>query len=288
MKKQYKEINFSKPRAEMISIINSVLAQYEDRLTLRQLYYQLVSRNIIKNDDKEYKKISALLTDARMAGLVDWEAIEDRVRVPKLAWSADGVRDAMQAVMRQYRRDRMEGQSTYIEVWLEKDALSSIVGKVCNKYHIRLMVNRGYSSCSAMYEAAYRFRNYGKGKRKVILYLGDHDPSGLDMIRDVRDRMVEFGITDINVEPIALTMEQIEEYGPPPNPAKLKDVRSTKYVEEHGYESWELDALQPEELTAIVEVAVEGYVDEVQYERMLKIEKEDKDAMSDFVDTYEN
>ena len=184
-------LHLSKANIERLTIINNIIEQYAEqgyKLTLRQLYYQLVSKDIIPNRVQEYQKLSGLLVKGRMGGVVDWDAIEDRIRRPQIPYKYDGVADAIQDTARTYRRDRQEGQSIYIEVWVEKDALSGVLKRVTQKYHIYLMVNRGYTSCTALYDTAQRAAYYLKYKDRGnfhILYFGDHDPSGLDMLREV-------------------------------------------------------------------------------------------------------
>ena len=273
MKQQFTDkLKLSKSNIEVLEKINNILEEYvEDgyTLTLRQLYYQLVSRDIIPNNDKEYAKISNILKNGRMAGIVDWASIEDRVRRPKLPYWVYGIENAVEETISQYRLNRMEGQERKIEIWVEKDALSNVLYRVSEKYHIRLMVNRGYSSVSAMYDAYKRLSD-----NDVILYFGDHDPSGMDMIRDIRERLTEFGI-NVDVRPIALNMEQIQEFNPPPNPAKITDPRAKWYIEKYGKTSWELDALPPKELIELAENAVLSIIDIDLYNDMLDKENED-------------
>lgn len=252
--------------------INAILEEYVADgfvLTLRQLYYQLVSRGIIENKIAEYRALSNLLKKGRMAGVVDWDAIEDRVRKPKLPYYVLGIKDALQDTIDQYRLNRMRGQPKNIELWVEKDALSAIFERVTRKYHIRLMVNRGYSSVSAMYDAHKRLMS-----GDVILYFGDHDPSGLDMIRDVRERLMEFGRM-VEVRAVALTWEQVQQYNPPPNPAKFEDPRAEWYIERYGEISWELDALPPRDLMELAEKEILSIIDLPKWEAMVAQEKAD-------------
>lgn len=267
----------SRANQERLVQINAIIEEYRSQgytLTLRQLYYQLVSRDVIPNLQAEYKKLGVLLTKGRMAGVVDWDAIEDRIRVPKLPYYNTSVEEALQDAERQYRLDRQDGQDCYIEVWCEKDALSQVLYRVTHKYHIRLMVNRGYSSTTAMHDAFKRYRHRA-GQRLVLLYVGDHDPSGLDMLRDIRERLVEFGVA-VEVVPVALTKEQIEEHDPPPNPAKVTDPRAGDYIAVHGAVSWEVDALPPQTLHKLIEDAVLERIDEDLYIEQLDKEVHDK------------
>lgn len=299
MKVKFREPRLGNKRTEVLNTISGVIEAYKDqgyKLTLRQLYYQLVARDLIENSDRSYKRIGHILTEARYGGLVDWDAIEDRLRVPKLPYWVTGIPDAMRDTINSYRRNRQFGQDTYVELWVEKDALSSVLSRVTSKYHVRLMVNRGYSSASAMYDAYRRFSwelERGQASNAVILYFGDHDPSGLDMVRDIDDRMKEMLAIDgldhaLEIKPIALTMEQIETYNPPPNPAKLSDSRAQDYIARHGRQSWELDALPPEVLNQLATDAIENEIDLDQYEKMIATEAREKAELIKFNDTFDN
>lgn len=224
MKERFRDdLHLSQDNYDRLMIINQIIEEYAKegyRMTLRQLYYQLVTKNIIRNIEKEYAKLSDLLVKGRMCGIVDWTAIEDRIRRPFLPYWVDDIPDAINDTISQYRLNRQEGQEVYIEIWIEKDALSGVLRPITSHYHINLMVNRGYSSCTAMYDAFKRLKAAeDSGKETVILYLGDHDPSGLDMVRDVTDRLEEFGVNP-SVHHVAITKAQIQKYNPPPNPAK--------------------------------------------------------------------
>lgn len=284
MKEAFREQKITPKRMEMIKIINRVLKEFEEqgyRLTLRQLYYQLVSQTIIENKIQEYAKLSQTLVISRMNGLTDWEMIEDRIRKPHLLYWVHDIGDAIKDTIRHYRLDRQLGQPNQIEIWTEKDAVSNILKRVTTLYHIRLMVNRGYSSCSAMYEAFNRMD--GSNQTKIILYVGDHDPSGLDMLRDIDERLEEFGLSNFKIVPVALTKEQIQKYDPPPNPAKITDPRAGWYISKYGEESWELDALKPDVLEKIVDDAVLEYLDLSIYNKMVEKEAKDKARLRDII-----
>jgi len=269
-----------------IDKINLILEEYMEqgyRLTLRQLYYQLVARGMIENKSTEYNRLGATLVMARMNGLTDWDSVEDRIRQPDLLYWVTDIKDAVEDTVRHYRLDRQKGQENYIEIWTEKDAVSNILKRVTQHFHIRLMVNRGYSSCSAMKEAYERLHAVEyENQTPVIIYVGDHDPSGLDMVRDVKERLEEFGANPI-VDHTALTREQVEEIQPPPNPAKITDPRAKWYIAEQGSQSWELDALRPSLLEEIVRKKVEHYIDLDLFEKRLKRERDDKEYLREMV-----
>ena len=287
----YKFKKFQPDSMAVIWRANEIIEEYQEQgfsLTLRQLYYQLVSRDLIANDDREYKKLGRLLVKGRMAGVVDWDSIEDRIRKPFLPYWAHDISDAVNDTINQYRLNRMRNQDVYIELWVEKDALSGVLSRITSKYHINLMVNRGYSSCSAMYDAYKRLERQERGDKKtVILYLGDHDPSGLDMIRDIKDRLNEFGVYP-EVKHIGITRKQIAKFNPPPNPAKITDPRAGWYIAEHGRVSWEVDALNPDVLNKLVKTHVESEINMEKFQEILDQEEDDKEKLEEFRETMED
>tara|TARA_R110000772_G_C13310332_1_gene440595 strand:- start:18553 stop:19569 length:1017 start_codon:yes stop_codon:yes gene_type:complete len=333
MRETFRDIKLSRPNQVKLELINSIIQEYAEDgyvMTLRQLYYQLVSRDVIPNKQNEYAKISKLLKEGRMAGVVDWDAIEDRLRVPYLPYWVTGTVNAIDDTIRQYRLNRQKDQDTYIEVWVEKDALSGVLRRVTEKYHVNLLVNRGYGSVTAIHDVYERCKRYiTAGKNTKILYLGDHDPSGMDMIRDIRERVSEMLLNGINwidefyqlgmdvqypyldmyssldegdpdiiefaaadwakvkvaevfqVDPIAITMEQIQRYTPPKNPAKLTDPRSKWYISKFGQSSWEVDALDPPTLNKLVSESIEENMDMSLYDAVLEQEVEDKNQLKE-------
>lgn len=279
---KYRDWNPKTETLELVATCNDILDELSDyRLTLRQLYYQLVTRNIIPNQERAYKKLGKTLTRARLAGLVDWDAIEDRVRQPVIPTEFEDLEDLVEAALRSYRLPRWRDQRAYVELWVEKDALASVLRPLADQFHVTLMVNRGYSSASAMKEAAERFREYHVPRR--LFYLGDLDPSGEDMVRDIRDRLAEFR-ANVRVEKIALTIDQVEEYEPPPNPAKLTDSRAAEFVARYGTSSWEVDALPPSVLGQIITDAISGSItDDVAMREVVEEEKRDKERLREAV-----
>ena len=267
MKEKYREVTFHKESkvilAQLLDIVDEYATQ-EIKLTLRQLYYQLVARGFIENKEREYKKISRILKRARYGGVVDWESIEDRSRTPKIPYHFESIPDFIKRMMYSFKRDRWDGQDYYLELMTEKDALSSVLSPIVHeKYHMGFNVVHGYSSITSIYDMSKRFMEaLNAGKKGVLLYVGDHDPSGLDMVRDVRGRLSELlRYVPVDVIPVALTMDQIHEFNPPPNPAKITDSRAKSYIEQYGAASWEVDALRPDVLIRFVEEAILGYLD---------------------------
>lgn len=287
---QYKEINFRGKSLDLIKLINQVVDEYSSQgyeLTLRQTYYQLVARGYIPNNERSYKNIGNLINDGRLAGLIDWHSITDRTRNLRKNphWSTPS--SVIESAMYSYLLDKWEGQPNYVEVWVEKDALVDIVGQACRPIDTPFFSCRGYTSQSEMWSAAQRFINQNRTRENCfIIHLGDHDPSGIDMTRDIQERLWMFG-ADVQVKRVALTMEQVQTYNPPPNPAKLTDSRCGKYMDEFGDESWELDALEPQMMTNLIRNEVTALRDDDIYWAVCEREKAEKKELQMISNRYD-
>lgn len=276
----FRETNFRFKSRQRIELMQEIIRDYDEqglRLTARPLYYQFVSRNVIDNTERSYKNLTALLTDARYAGLVAWSAIEDRGREPTQWREYASLGECVDSALRNYRLQRWNDQPNYAELWVEKQALAGVLEPLAAEFHCTLMVNKGYSSASAMWESAQRFIAHNRNDQVAhLFYVGDHDPSGEDMVRDIGERLREFGVRDLNMVKVALTMEQVEEHEPPPNPAKRSDSRFEKYSELHGDESWEVDALPPQVLQQLIRDQLESVLDRKAWEKTIEREERDK------------
>lgn len=278
---QYKEINFQKKSLDLIELVNQVVDEYSAQgyeLTLRQAYYQLVARGYIPNNERSYKNIGNLINDGRLAGLIDWNSITDRTRNLRGNSHWDNPADVIASARYSYLLDKWMGQPNYVEVWVEKDALVDIVGQACIPLDVPHFSCRGYTSQSEMWSAAQRFIRQDDREKRIIIHLGDHDPSGIDMTRDIQERLEMFG-ADVYVKRVALTMNQIQTYNPPPNPAKITDSRASKYIDQYGNESWELDALEPKVITNLIKNEVTAYRDDAIYQAVCDKEKKEKDEL---------
>lgn len=276
---RYQTVNFSRKTEVIIKQANDIIAEYAAQgfdLTLRQLYYQFVARDLLKNRQKEYKRLGEIVNNARLAGRIDWDRITDRTRNVRSNSHWSSPQDIIDACVSSYQIDKWEGQGHRVEVWIEKDALLGVLDACCPALDVPYFSCRGYVSQSEMWLAAQRFRAWERsGYTTVILHLGDHDPSGVDMSRDIADRLRLFG-SKVDVRRIALTMDQVDEHEPPPNPAKMTDARAQGYVDEFGDESWELDALDPTTLSALIRDAVNDYRNKRKWAEAEKVEKEAK------------
>ena len=181
---------------------------------------------------------------------------------------------------------------------IEKDALVGILESACEPLDVPYFSCRGYTSISEVWAAAMRLKQWKRnGQKTLILHLGDHDPSGIDMSRDIVDRLKIFGV-NIEFERLALNMDQVEEYHPPPNPAKVTDSRFVTYQSIHGDESWELDALDPPVLVALIENAIVAHRNQARWDAKVEQEQDAKarlakaahywEEISNDLDNYED
>lgn len=277
---------------DRLTKINAIIEEYESKgysMTLRQLYYQLVARGMIENSDTEYNRLGGLVNDGRMAGLVSWTAIEDRGRNLMGLTTFSSPDHAVRSVLANYRIDLWADQPFRPEVWVEKAALEGVVGHICNQLRVDFFSCRGYNSQSEQWRAGRRFACYiAKGQTPIVFHLGDHDPSGIDMTRDNKDRLSLFAGVPINVQRLALNMNQIERYRPPPNPAKVTDSRFEDYRRNFGDESWELDALEPTVIHDLIEDAVLRIRDNTRWDAALRMEAEDKIVLQSFAEASDD
>lgn len=290
MKEFFVSTNFRGASLDLIGTINDVLDDYAQQgydLSLRQLYYQLVARGFIENSQKSYSKIGDLVSDGRLAGLIDWDMIVDRgrVSVSNTHWTSPA--DIVDAAASQYKIDKWEDQPNHIEVMVEKQALEGVLIPVCRKLDVTFRANKGYTSQSMMYRLGKELATIQEeGKDINILYFGDHDPSGLDMDRDVQERLALFSGMSVSFERLALKYEQVQVLNPPENPAKITDSRAKQYIKMYGTSSWELDAVEPKELARLVEAAVVNLRDEKLWKAKLRQENEMKAELQKFAKDY--
>lgn len=295
----YVSKNFRDDTLLVIDQANRICEDYADQgydLTLRQLYYQFVARGLIENRQSEYKRLGSIINDARLAGMLDWDFIVDRTRNldEPSHWSSPEA--IIRGAERSYAIDKWADQDLRIEVWVEKEALAGVVESACRDLDLPFFSCRGYVSQSEMWSAGQRFYDYvTKGQRVLVLHLGDHDPSGIDMTRDIKDRIRLFagghlsadkgGMKQgeyeewVEVRRIALNWNQVEVYTPPPNPTKLTDARARGYVELFGNESWELDALEPPVLVGLIRDHVEAERDDERWNEMVTREEFERVAL---------
>jgi hypothetical protein len=278
----YIEKRFNDSTREIIDRANEIIEEYQAddlSLTLRQLYYQFVARGMIPNKQSEYNRLGTIISNARLAGHVDWHAIEDRTRNLQQNSHWADVGSIIRACKYSFMIDHWKDQPYRVEVWIEKEALAGVISTICEDLDVPYFACKGYVSQSEMWVSAQRLIRHAEGGQKpVIIHMGDHDPSGIDMTRDIIDRQDLF-LGDVKVIRVALNMDQVEQYSPPPNPAKLTDTRANGYISKYGNESWELDALEPRVLRDLIADTVTEYRDQDVYDEILDEEQSYKDIL---------
>lgn len=278
---------------QLVASILRIVEDYQSQdivQTLRGYYYDLVSEGLIPNAIEIYKRIGKLISDLRYSGHIDWSAMEDRARKKDMASEWESVSELIESAVYSYRLPRWKDQNKYIELFTEKDTMYSRLAPLTQKYHIPLCINRGYASSSVIYDLSKRIIGKLEDRKEVVLlYVGDHDPSGLDMIKDIEKRLTEFlengreyFDADFKIVHVALTKSQIKKYNLPPNPAKVSDPRAKWYIEEHGKISWEVDAMKPQVMREIVEAEIQNHIDIDKYNAWIDKEKKEKQALKEF------
>lgn len=302
----YRQINLQQSALSLIEDSNRILENFAADgydVTPRQLYYQIVAQDLFpddrrwcqipntkkwvrdpngtKNAEPNYKWLGDVMGDARIAGLVDWDHLVDRTREIKSISHWESPAEITAAVAKQYAIDKWDSQPHRVEVWIEKEALAGVFARVCRSLDVPYFACKGYTSLSEMWRAAQRLEGYNnRGQVPIILHFGDHDPSGIDMTRDIGDRLELFMGEGIAVNRLALNMDQVRLYDPPPNPTKLSDSRAKVYIQEYGYESWELDALRPDALTQLVEDAIDDLRDPDAWKKAVKREEKERKTLA--------
>jgi len=289
---EYTPKKFSRGSIEIIEKANEIIEEYQAQgfsLTLRQLYYQFVARGLMANKQTEYKRLGSIVNDGRLAGLIDWNAIEDRTRNLEENSHWTNPADILASVRSSYQVDMWIGQKYRPEVWIEKEALIGVVEGVCRELDVPFFACRGYTSQSEQWRAGNRARRSRlSGAHPVILHFGDHDPSGIDMTRDNTDRLDIFAPSaGVEVRRLALNMDQVTQYNPPPNPAKMTDSRFEGYAAQYGDESWELDALEPQVIADLIRNEVEGLISRRAWNARVKVMAEEKDLLGQLADDWD-
>ena len=262
----------------VVAVAREILAEHNP-MTLRQVFYQLVSRHVIENTLSQYKALSRALVTARKEGMIPWDWVEDRLRRPRAVSMWGGLADFAETARRAYRLDVWQSQPVYLEVWLEKDALSGIFEDALRAYGVTLNVGRGYDGWDSIRNAAERFGEAGG----VILYFGDFDPSGEDMLRSLRERLEFFDCTPEIVKG-ALTFEDVATYQLPPVLTKRSDSRRAAHVQKYGDVAVELDALPGRVLAERLVARVEARMDMAALKRTREVERVERRRLGNLLE----
>jgi len=289
MKECFREKKFGERAIDIIAKADGLCQDYLSqgfKLTVRQLYYQFVAKNWMKNTPQNYEAFATVISESREGGMLDWDAIEDRGRVTHSIPEYKSLKSYLQHLTEHFRLARWKQQQHYVEVMVEKQALEGVLAPVCEKWGVAFTANKGYSSVSSMYSRGKFIQSQRdvEGKDVHVLYLGDHDPSGLDMSRDVRDRLERYSDGPVDVVRLALNYDQVQRHQLPENPVKMDDSRAAAYREQFGDSSWELDALEPKTLIALVENGVKQFLDMSAWREMEQRQQQDQDLLQTIVE----
>jgi hypothetical protein len=281
------------PKAEtlrtrsLIAKAANILAE-EQPMTVRQLFYRLVSVGTLENTVANYSKVSRILTIARDDERISWTAIVDRSR-PEYApnvWENAGA--YAQTIQRSYRKDFWNTQKIYLEVWAEKDAIIGSVQVLTDELGITVRVGRGFQSTTRVHEIAEHFDSIKKPIH--IFYLGDWDPSGHEIENDLRRRVEKqlqrkrSAREGICVKRLAIYADDIDRFHLPPLRVKTSDSRAAKFRARFGDECVELDALPPSELRRRIQQAVMRHVDKPSWDRAKRVEAAEKQSIVAFAE----
>ena len=244
-------------------------------MTLRQLFYKLVSTRVIPKTEAEYDNtVGRLVKEMRLSGQLPWRWITDNTRGQRKVRTSSSLEGALEDTARFYRRDIWDDQPEYVEIWCEKDAISGVLWPVVAEWHVPLMITRGYPSLSFMYETAATIS--AVNRRVHIAYLGDWDPSGLDIQRNVEERLREFAPeVDLDFRRLAVTPAQVREFGLLTRPTKTTDSRAKGF---RG-ESVDVDAIDSNQLRGMVEEFIVGFVDQRRLAQLRIAETSERDIL---------
>lgn len=268
-------------------LINAALAILEEQhpMTIRQLFYRLVSVGEVENNKKHYQMVIRIMTTARMDGRCRFEYIVDRSRPEYKSNVWDDAADYARTVMYGYRKDYWTLQPHHIELWVEKDAIVGSIDEVTKELGVIIRVGRGFVSTTKIHDIAKHFSSMNKPI--TAFYLGDHDPSGVCIERDLQERLRASGV-DFTLWRLAIHAEDIEKFNLPPLTIKESDSRSTEFRRVYGNDCVELDALPPDELRRRIRNAFESCIDMEIWQRSISVEKAEFDSIQRTVSAWQN
>lgn len=263
--------NARRPQRRSLALraaITAVATEY-DRLSVRQLFYQLVSRGAVDKTEQAYKRVCDAAVQMRRDGTLDYRKVVDGHRSRRQVSAYSSLHAALQNTHDLYRRNYWIEQQRHCEVWCEKDALSGVIYPVCHRYGVPYVATRGFPSLTLLYESAQEIASLGKSA--TIFYFGDHDASGRCMSDGLEPQLRELG-ADVEVQLVALNPLQVRDYGLPTRPGKRTDSRQARFAARFGGASVELDALPPNVLTELVAFSIEGLIDVDEWHRVAEHE----------------
>jgi hypothetical protein len=264
----------------LISAAQRILA-VEQPMTLRQLFYRLVSTGEIQNTRADYQRLSSITSRARERGEIPFEYIVDRSRPEYAPYVFDNTREYLAAISNGYRRNYWADQPVHVEIWTEKDALTGSISDVTNELGVTVRVGRGFVSASKAYEIAALFG--GIKKLIHVFYLGDHDPSGRCIESEIRARVQRYGSGSFRMRRLAIHRGDIRKFRLPPLRIKDADPRAAAFFARHGANCVEVDALPPSELRRRIKDAVVDLMDTDRWNRAVAVERVEQASIANAV-----
>ena len=251
-------------------------------MTVRQVYYQLVSQGVIAKTESEYKQtVCRLLVQMRKDNLIPFDWIAENTRWMRKPTTYESLGDMLRITRDTYRRALWANQDAYVEVWLEKDALAGVVIEETVPWDVPLMVTRGYPSLSFLYSAAEVIAAHDKPT--YLYYLGDWDPSGVDIPRKVEAGIREYAPdVDLYFERIAVNEDQITLMNLPTRPTKKSDSRARRFTGE----SVEVDAIPPDKLRSLVRMNISQHINFVALKSLEAAEESERELLTEFMHSY--
>ena len=278
-----------KPRrtnAELDLILQAskrILKEENGKVTIRHLFYRLVGERLLEKNEREYKKLGTYLMKWRRSGDIPWSAFADNTRWYYGSTGYSSMEAALKNTRDTYRRNLWATQPVFVELWAEKDAIASILLDEAGSFGVQVFPLRGFSSGSALHNAAEHFKaQQADGKDVYVYYFGDHDPSGLEIdksaVRNLRD---DHGV-NVNFERVTVTYEDIEKYNLPTRPPKLTDSRTKNFKGE----SVEIDAMPMRVLREMVNECITRHIDPGEWDKQRAIEWEERQTFDIMMDIF--
>lgn len=261
---------------EILQASREIIAEESCEITIRHLFYRLVSQKLLAKDEKEYKKLGTYLMKWRRSGELPWSAFADNTRWYYGNVGYSGIEAALINTRDTYRRNLWATQDAFVEIWCEKDAIASILLDEAISFGVQVFPLRGFTSGSALHNAADSFKTQiNAGKTIYVYYFGDYDPSGIEIDKSaVRNLHEDHGV-EVNFERIAVTPDHIKSLNLPTRPPKLTDTRTKNFKGE----SVEIDALRMPILKGMVRQCIVQHIDQAEWDMQLRIEEQEKSLL---------
>ena len=251
-------------------------------VTVRQIFYRLSTLEAVDKSERGYKAVGRLCTQMRLDGEIPFSYFADNTRWMRRPRTYNTIEEALELTARTYRKSLWQNQTAAAEIWLEKEALAGVIYPVTSLWDVPLMVVKGYPSVTFLHTAASQMKNdyFHHNRITKIFYLGDRDPSGLDIFRNITERIPEFAQnTPIVFSHVAVTLAQVRRWQLPSRPTKKSDSRAKDFEGE----SVELDAILPSDLRQLVTDCIEKVIDSAQLEQLRAIEKMEKESVPEIL-----